>query len=109
MEWLIGELRDSARKAQVLDMSEVWTYYCELAHKADEEIPQSFHSRRSTFKDKPQSKIADIYDFVTLQPPERQILLIPKEYANTPFSKLMYKEQEELERLFKYHASEEFL
>ena len=109
MEWLMAELKDSARKAQVLDLSEVWIYYCELAQQANEEIPQSFHSRRSTFKDKLQSKIADIYDCVPLQAPERQVLLIPKEYANIPFSKLVYEEQEEPLHIPKYQASEEFL
>lgn len=107
--WLIVELKDSATKAQVLDLSEVWKYYCELAQKANEEVSLSFLSRRTTLKDKLQSKIADIYDCVILQPPEKQVLLIPKEYQNIPFSELVCEEESEFLHIPKYHASEVFL
>lgn len=69
----------------------------------------SFLSRRITFKDKLQSEIPDIYDCVTLQPPERQVLLISKEYQNIPLSKLVCEEESEFLHIPKYYTSEEFV
>lgn len=33
MEWLASEIRESAKKGQVRQLSEVWKRYCELAQK----------------------------------------------------------------------------
>ena len=52
MEWLVSELRESAEKRHVFQLSEVWNRYCELAQQANVEIPASFRSRRATFKEK---------------------------------------------------------
>ena len=65
---------------QVLPMSDVWERYETLTTEAGAEIPTSFITRRSTFKDKLQSALSDIYQFV--QPlnrdkSERGTLLIP--------------------------------
>ena len=43
VEWLVAQLKETAKKAQVLDLSEVWWYYCELAQTAEEEISGSSH------------------------------------------------------------------
>lgn len=52
MEWLISEIRVCAKKGNVLQLSEVYNRYCELAEKANIEVPASFRNRRTTLKEK---------------------------------------------------------
>ena len=52
MQWLTNELQQSASKGHVLQFSEVWNRYCEIALKADVNAPLSYQSRRATFKEK---------------------------------------------------------
>ena len=74
MEWLINEIRKSANKRHVIQLSEVWNRYCELAIQADVEVPASFKSRRGTFKEKRKNYVQESYDFVTV--PNEDVLLV---------------------------------
>lgn len=89
MEWLASEIRESAKKGHVLQLSEVWNRYCELAQKAKVEVPASFRSRRATFKEKLQ-----VYakDFITV--PNQYVLLVPRKMVHLPFSDFMSEEVE---------------
>ena len=50
MVWLSQELRQSAEKGHVLELSSVLERYKELANETDIIIPSSFLSRTATFK-----------------------------------------------------------
>ena len=65
IQWLIEELKNSADQGHILELSEVWNRYCELAEQAGTEVPHSFVSRRATFKEKLQSQL-EVYDFVIM-------------------------------------------
>lgn len=65
MEWLISEIRVCAKKGNVLQLSEVFNRYCELAEKANIEVPASFRGRRTTFKEKLELYAEESYDFIT--------------------------------------------
>ena len=59
MVWLLNELQYSADQGHVLELSSVWDRYCALTRKAHVTIPESFISRRSTFKNTFMSKTED--------------------------------------------------
>ena len=42
LQWLVEELKISAEQAQILELSEGWKGYCELAEQAGTGVPQSF-------------------------------------------------------------------
>ncbi|KAL9951253.1 hypothetical protein ACROYT_G043887 [Oculina patagonica] len=48
---LIDELKKSAEQGHILDLKEVWLRYCSLAAEQAIEIPPSFRSRMTTFKE----------------------------------------------------------
>lgn len=54
MIWLRGELEYAADKDKgyVIKLNDAWNRYMVLAGRAEIEIPRSFISRSSTFKDK---------------------------------------------------------
>lgn len=90
MEWLIMEIKEAAAKAHVIQLSEVWKRYYDLAKKTEVEIPPSFISRTCTFKEKLQPCISDfIYknDCITLPVP--QTLLVPVKFGHVSFSTLL--------------------
>ena len=93
MGWLTADIMDSSKKGHVLQLSEVWNRYVELAGKAGTEISPSFLSRRTTFKQKLQPAVESVYDFVTV--PNREVLLVPRKFGHTPFSDLLSADQEE--------------
>jgi len=74
-------------------LSEIWNRYVELAEKAGTEIPLSFLSRRTTFKEKLQPAVESLYDFVTV--PNQETLLVHRKFGYTPFSNLITDDQEE--------------
>ena len=68
---LCHELHISAVIGHVLQLSDVWDRYLDLAEGCNDSIPQSFTTRRSTFKEKLASSICNIYQFH--QPLDRDI------------------------------------
>ena len=52
MIWLCEELEYAADKGYVIKLNYAWNRYMVLAERAEIEIPRSFISGRSTFKDK---------------------------------------------------------
>lgn len=62
--FLCSELRYAAKSNQILQLSDVWTRYTELAEETNIEIPQSFISRRSSFKEKLMQRVGDLFQFV---------------------------------------------
>ena len=93
MEWLTNEINKSASSGHVLELSEVWNRYCELAQKADIDVPASYVSRRSTFKEKVEACAKDVYDFVTI--PKRDVLLIPRKYVHASVENLLSEDPKE--------------
>ena len=106
MEWLIDELTVAATKANVLQLSDVWKRYCDLAEITKVAIRPSYISRRCTFKEKLEERLQKVYEFITLK--ERETLLVPVEYGHTPFSTLL-SEAQEPSLIPKYEAPEEFM
>jgi hypothetical protein len=51
MIFLVQELGYAASKNQILQLSDVWERYCSLVAQTNGDIPQSFISRRTTFKE----------------------------------------------------------
>ena len=91
MVWLTDELRCAADQDLVLELAEVWRYYCHLAKTGNIIIPTSFFSLRSSFRKKLEPHIMHFYEFMTLHNQaveDRQTLLIPTKYAHIPTSKL---------------------
>ena len=85
MIWLRKELRISADRGHILCLDDVWMRYEKLAEESGITIPNSFYSRRSTFKVKVQSLIADIFTFfqpLDKEPAEGKMLLIPNKYEH---------------------------
>jgi len=108
MQWLVLELKDAAQKAHVLEISEVWKRYCALAETADVEIPASFKSRRTSFKEKLVSQIKEEYDIITI--PGKQTLLIPLKFERSAIYDLVTEDTEEPSPLQVYdHGDDAFL
>ena len=85
IQWLIEELKNSADQGHILELSEVWNRYCELAELAGTEVPHSFVSRRATFKEKLQSQL-EVYDFVIMC---NQAILVPTDFRHIPITRLL--------------------
>ena len=47
---LCAQLRERTDKGHILHLNDVWDFYCDLCTEAQEVVPISFVSRRSTFK-----------------------------------------------------------
>ena len=58
--WLIEELKKSAEQGNILELKEVWFRFCSLAPKQNVDIPPSFKSRMTTFKEYLAPHVADI-------------------------------------------------
>ncbi len=94
MLWLCDELQYSAEKGQVIALTEVWDRYCVLASEAGSSIPQQFHTRMATFKDKLQDEVGNIYQFVQTHQTiavDMQTLLVPIKYEKTAVSDMLEK------------------
>ncbi|CAH3174764.1 unnamed protein product [Porites lobata] len=65
--WLVDELKTSAEQGHILELKEVWLRYCSLASENNIDIPPSFRSRMTTFKEHITPHVADFYDFVLLR------------------------------------------
>ena len=61
MIFLVRELEYAGNKHQILQLSDVWSRYCRLIEEIGSEIPQSYITRKSTFKDKLQIKVQGIF------------------------------------------------
>ena len=72
MIFLSNELHYAADKKQVLQLSDTWQRYIDLAKETSTDIPPSFLSRRTTFKEKLQYRVGDVFEFV--QPLQRNKL-----------------------------------
>ena len=68
----------------MLQLSEVWNRYCELALKADVDAPLSYKGRRATFKEKFQIFAQDFYVFITV--PNKDVLLVHRKFVHVPIS-----------------------
>jgi len=90
--WLVQELRRHAIQGHLLDLSEVFSRYKELASEIDIEVPSSYFSRLATFKETLCKFIGGVYDFVVLRnvsPTDRKTLLIPNTLHHVPLSNLV--------------------
>ena len=90
MIWLCEELEYAAEKGKLNDACNRYTCMA-LTVRAETEIPRSFISRRSTFKDKLLLRLGNAMDCA--QPLEKslsehQSLLIPSKSANVAISKI---------------------
>ena len=102
MIWLCQELRISADRGHILCLDDVWMRYEKLAEESGVSIPNSFYSRRSTFKVEVQSLIADSFTFfqpLDKEPGERKMLLIPTKYEHAALAR-MTQEAEDFDGTF---------
>lgn len=98
MLWLCKELHQSADKGHVIQLNDVWERYTELAEELSISIQPSYYSRRTTFKEKLQSQLGDIFNFIQphdKNPSERVTILIPTKFQHRAV--LQMKEDEEAE------------
>lgn len=94
MLWICEELQYAADKGQVIALTEVWDRYCVLACDAGSCIPQQFYTRMTSFKNKLQDEIGNIYQFVQTQNSStctKQTLLVPVKYGSTTVSDMLEK------------------
>ena len=111
MQWLVEELKTSAKQGHILELSEVWNRYCELAELAGTEVPQSFVSRRAAFKEKLQS-LLDVYDFVVMHNQavgDRQTVLIPMSIRHIPITRLLDERVNCVIIIFSCHARSHYV
>ena len=90
--WLSQELREASGNGHVFELLNVWERYLEMANAIPVEVPPSYRSRLSTFKEALIPLVDEVYDFIVLRnaaPSERQTLLVPKDCAHVPVSKLI--------------------
>ena len=90
--WLIEELEKSAEQGNILELKEVWLCFCSLAAEQNVDIPPSFRSHMTTFKEYLAPHVADIYDFVVLcdqAMAERQTVLVPFKFCHIPVSQVL--------------------
>ena len=81
MIWLCEELEYAADKGHVIKLNDAWDRYMVLAERAEIEIPRSFISRRSTFKDKLLLRLGNAMDCV--QPLENSKPFRTSEFAHS--------------------------
>jgi len=81
LTWLINELQQSAKQGHVLELSDVWQRYCELATEANQEVPRAFVSRRTSFKEKLSTHLKAEYQIIVLHK-AHQTVLIPTKYIH---------------------------
>ena len=92
MTWLCKELEETAGKGYMLDMDEVWKRYCTLMRDTGKEVPQSFLSRRSSFKEKLRSLINEFFEFHVLSRNadcEKRTILVPKQFAHIAIDQIV--------------------
>jgi hypothetical protein len=90
---LCNELQYAAEKEQVLQLSDVWQRYQNIATETETSIPQSFFSRRTSFEEKLVERLGSLFEFV--QPLERnklerEPLLIPRKYSHDVLADYYY-------------------
>ena len=93
MIFLCSELTYAAEQNQVLLLSDVWARYKTLAEETGSQIPQSFMSRRSSFKEKLIARLGALFKFV--QPLERdkyerEPILVPYQYCHQVLAEKLY-------------------
>ena len=81
--WLCEELKYAAENGRGIKLSNTWERYTMLGEKAQIEIPSSFLSRKSKFKEKLLLRLANVIDCI---PSGRESLLIPTQYVNLAVS-----------------------
>jgi len=115
LEWLCQELEQSAEQGHILDLADVWDRYCTIASDAQINIPSSFLSRRSTFKDKLADHLESIYEVIVLhdQPQnEPRSVLVPSKFRHIPVSVMVKEDTSDVNRLipsFKHEDNDTFL
>ena len=57
MQWLIEELKYSAKQGDILELSKVWNRYFKLTEQVGSEVPHCFVNRRSSFKKRIQAQL----------------------------------------------------
>lgn len=112
MQWLINELMLAGGKGHVLEFSEVWKRYCDLTELAGIEIPQSYISRRYSFKEKLEPHVRDVYEFIPMANQaieNRQMLLIPVKFTHVPISEMASEGDESFPMPVYQHQQDNFL
>jgi len=80
----------------VVLLDDVWERYKELAEESSTTISQSYHSRRTTFKEKVQVQLGNTFTFfqpLHRCPSERKTLLIPNKYQSEAVVRLVDSEE----------------
>ena len=116
LEWLCQELEQSAEQGHnILDLIDVWDGYCTIASGAQINIPSSFLSRRSTFKDKLADRLEDIYEVIVLHDRPRNepcSVFVPSKFWHIQVSAIAKEDTSDVNRpipSFKHEDNETFL
>ena len=94
--WLCKELEQAATRGLVFQLVDVWERYIELAKDLAITIPQTFLSRRATFKERLVSQLNGEFHFfqpLNVDPSKRQTLLIPTQYQSHAVSRLAHENE----------------
>ena len=90
--WLSQELRQVSGNGHVFELLNVWERYLEMANGILVEVPPSYRSQLSTFKEALILLVDEVFYFIVLRnaaPSERQTQLVPEDCAHVPVSKLI--------------------
>ena len=103
MALLCKELENSASHGDVLELNEVRDRYCAILKENNVEIPHSFVSRMSTFKEKLVPLIRKFYEIIVLHDRpanERRTVFVPIEFSRKQWSNRKMKTM----TCFMYHT-----
>ena len=73
----------------------MWLRFFSLAAEQNVDIPHSFRSRMTTFKEYIAPPVADVYDFRVLRDQataERQTVLVPIKFCHIPVSQVLNRQ-----------------
>ena len=89
MALLCKELENSASHGDVLELNEVWDWYCAISKENNVEIPHSFVSRMKTLKEMLVPLIRKLYDIIVLHDRpanEKRTVFVPLEFSRKQWS-----------------------
>ena len=92
MTWLCTELNQSAVKGHILELTEVWTRYCQLCRDTEDEVPLSFISRRSSFKEKLKHILGNVFEYHVLDRDddcENRTVMVLTQFSHIPIANII--------------------
>lgn len=94
---VMNRTRKSRFKGHILELTEVWTKYCQLCTEMGKEVRPSFKSRRSTLKEKLKNILGKVYEYYVLSRNddcEKRTVMVPKKFSHTPTANIIEATEE---------------